>query len=272
MKKIETSVIFTTYNSIPWLEKVLWGFECQSFSNFEIIIADDGSSQETHDFIASYKLDSPLKIKHVWHEDNGFRKTEILNKAIIATSSDYLIFTDGDCIPREDFVETHMMMREEKMFLSGGYYKLPLSLSEMIDRGAVVNQDCFKLNWLRKHGLSLSLKNLKLVNSSLLKKILNFITPTTPSWNGHNASTWKALALEVNGFDERMKYGGEDREFGERLINYGLTSKQIRYSAICLHLEHARGYVSNEDIIKNQAIRENTKKMKVKITPFGIKK
>jgi hypothetical protein len=100
---------------------------------------------------------------------------------------------------------------------------------------------------------------------------LNTITPTTPSWNGHNSSAWKSDILSVNGFDERMQYGGEDRELGERLINYGLKPKQIRYSAVCLHLDHPRGYVTPEMIVKNKAIREATKSNNSVWTDFGIK-
>ena len=71
-------------------------------------------------------------IIHVWHEDNGFQKTIILNKAILETSTEYILMTDGDCIPREDFVEHHVKYREEGYFLSGGYYKLPMNLSKQI--------------------------------------------------------------------------------------------------------------------------------------------
>jgi len=78
--------------------------------------------------------------------------------------------------------------------------------------------------------------------------------------------------IAINGFDERMQYGGEDREFGERLINSGIKSKQIRYSAICLHLDHPRGYVKPEMLEKNAQIRQQTSKLKSKWTDFGILK
>jgi hypothetical protein len=77
--------------------------------------------------------------------------------------------------------------------------------------------------------------------------------------------------LAVNGFDERMQYGGEDRELGERLFNYGIRSKQIRYSAICVHLDHARGYVNAEAIAKNKAIRQITAQGVIR-TRYGIEK
>ena len=99
---------------------------------------------------------------------------------------------------------------------------------------------------------------------------MNTITPTAATWNGHNASGWKSDIMEANGFDERMQYGGEDRELGERLVNKGLKGVQIRYSAICLHLHHERSYVKKEMIEKNKKIRAKTKRDKITKTPYGI--
>ncbi len=98
------------------------------------------------------------------------------------------------------------------------------------------------------------------------------LTPTNASWNGHNSSGWLKDLKAVNGFDERMQYGGQDRELGERLFNYGIKSKQIRYSAICLHLDHARGYKNQDSIDKNKVIRKVTRGKKKDFTPFGIVK
>jgi hypothetical protein len=86
---------------------------------------------------------------------------------------------------------------------------------------------------------------MKLSAKGFLATLLNAVTPTKATWNGHNASCWKEELLAINGFNHEMQYGGEDRELGERLINNGLKSVQIRYSAICVHLDHARGYVSD---------------------------
>jgi glycosyltransferase involved in cell wall biosynthesis len=93
---MKVSVIISTYNSPEWLEKVLWGYECQTYSNFEIVIADDGSGTATQQMIDKFKKHSTLDILHVWHEDRGFQKSEILNKAIAGATTDYLIFSDGD--------------------------------------------------------------------------------------------------------------------------------------------------------------------------------
>lgn len=270
--KPEISIIISTYNSESWLEKVLWSYHAQTIMNFEIVIADDGSMQPTFDLIDKMKEAVHYPITHVWHEDNGFQKSQILNKAITACNADYILMSDGDCLAREDYVQVHMDNREEGYFLSGGYFMLPMDISKSITKNDIISQQCFQLKWLRKQGLKATFKNNKLTARGIKQKLLNAITPTNASWNGHNASGWKKDILAINGFDERMQYGGQDREMGERLFNLGIKSKQIRYSAICLHLDHPRGYKNQESIDKNRAIRATTKKENKIWTDFGIKK
>ena len=266
---MKASVIMSTYNAEEWLEKVVWGFSVQTEKDFEIIIADDGSGPKTKELLDRLREQISMPLVHVWQEDKGFQKSQILNKAIMASNSDYLIFTDGDCIPRKDFVETHIKFRQQGYFLSGGYFKLPMNISQAITKDDIFNQRCFDVGWLKSMGLP-SKNTSKLSATGLWAAFMNFITPTKPTWNGHNASGWKTDLVFINGFNQEMQYGGQDRELGERLFNKGLKSKQIRYSAICVHLDHARGYVNEETWKKNYAIRENTRKNKVVKTPVGI--
>ena len=272
MAKPNISVIISTYNSEAWLEKVLWSYEAQTYRDFEVVIADDGSKQPTFDLIERMQKEVHYPIKHVWHEDDGFQKSMILNKAIVACSSNYILMSDGDCMARKDFIEVHINNREDGYFLSGGYFMLPMKISEMITKEDILSQDCFNVDWLKANGLKSSFKNNKLTASGFTEKLLNMVTPTNASWNGHNASGWKKDIVGINGFDERMQYGGQDRELGERLFNKGIKSKQIRYSAICLHLDHPRGYKTAESINKNLAIRATTKKERKVWTDFGIEK
>lgn len=268
----EISIIISTYNSVVWLEKVLTSYLYQSFTNFEIIIADDGSGFETQLLINHFKNNTTLNIVHVWHKDDGFQKSKILNKAIIKCSSDYILMTDGDCVVRNDFVEQHIKYRKKGHFLSGGYFKLPKTISDIITPEDIKNQSCFNIDWLLYHGLKKSFKNHKITAKKLKAKFLNKFTTTKATWNGHNASGWKKDIIRVNGMDERMQYGGQDRELGERLVNAGIKPIQIRYSAICVHLYHQRSYAASSSIVLNRKIRNYTKKNKVVSTPFGINK
>ena len=266
------SVIISTYNAEAWFEKVLWGYTCQTFKDFEIVVADDGSGPKTKDLINQFIKTTDLEIIHVWQEDDGFQKSRILNKAIVACNSDYIVMTDGDCIPRADFLEVHYNNKQVGYFLSGGYFMLPMNISKKINKNDILSGNCFNLKWLKNNGLESSFKNNKLTAKGVISKLLNSLTPTKPSWNGHNASGWKKDIVAVNGFDERMQYGGQDRELGERLTNYGVKSKQIRYSAICVHLDHKRGYKTPESIAKNVAIRKHTRDSKTLWTDSGIEK
>ena len=269
---LQMSVVLSTCNQPAWLEKVLWGYEAQDTKSFELIVADDGSRKETYDMLQRVTPQLTFRVKHVWHEDKGFRKCDILNKGIQAAQTDYLLFSDGDCIPRKDFVSTHLRLRRKGRFLSGGYHKLSMDLSKDLTKDDILSGRCFDLQWMRGKGMPASFKNNKLTATGFKRWLLNTFTPTKASWNGHNASGWLNDILAVNGFDERMQYGGQDREFGERLENYGIHGMQIRYSTVCLHLDHARGYKTKESIQKNRDIRKHTRSAKVKWASLGIVK
>lgn len=272
MDNPKISVIVSTYNAEEWLEKVLWGFNQQTFKDFEVVIADDGSRDTTKELIEKTSLLVSYPIIHVWQEDDGFQKSMILNKAVVACRSEYIIMTDGDCIPREDFVQVHYINKQPGYFISGGYYMLPMNISKLISLDDIEQQRCFNINWLKEKGIPKTFKNNKLTATGILSKLLNWITPTNASWNGHNSSGWKKDIENVNGFDERMQYGGQDRELGERLFNFGIKSKQLRYSAVCVHLDHKRGYKTPESIAKNVGIRKKTKQEKRVWTHYGITK
>ena len=261
-------VIISTYNNPEWLEKTLWGYMCQSRPADEIVIADDGSTGDTRRLIERYSDRLPLR--HVWHEDDGFRKTKILNEALRVAQSDYLVFTDQDCVPRRDFLAVHAAAAEPGRFLSGGAFRLPMDISRLMSRDDIESGRAFDLTWLRANGLPLSFKCTKLVQKPWFSRLMNTVTPAGATWNGGNASTWRKLLLAARGFDERLRYGGEDRELGERLVNAGVRGKQVRYSAVILHLDHGRPYVNQEAIEANNAIRRETRASGITATEHGL--
>lgn len=264
------SVIISTYNSPAWLEKVLWGYSVQSHKAFEIIIADDGSTAETRQLIDRMRTETGLTIKHVWQEDKGFRKCRILNKAVLEATADYLVFTDGDCIPRNDFLEVHAKEARPGRYLSGGYHKLPMTTSKAITREDILSGRCFELTWLKAHGLGTTYKNSKLTARGWKARLFNTLTPTRCRFKGSNGSAWKQDVLAVNGFDETMAYGGEDREFGVRLVNLGIKPRHVRYNAIVIHLDHARGYVDPSVVEANKQHRIRIDRERIVRTGQGI--
>lgn len=269
---MKITVIASTYNAEEWLEKVLLGYRCQTWRDFELVVADDGSRESTRALVERFAADYPVPLRHVWHEDDGYRRQEILNVAILDARHDYILFTDGDCIPRRDFVQVHAEQAEPGRFLSGGYCKLSMKLSKAIGADDIRDGRAFDRGWLRAQD-RLGLSNtLKLGAGAVTGQLLDTVTTTRPTFNNCNSSAWKADLLAINGYDERMKYGGPDRELGERLENHGIRGKQIRHRAVCVHLDHARGYKTRESVERNLAIRAQTRAQRITWTPYGIDK
>ena len=263
-------VVFTTYNRPRDLERVLAGYARQTRKEFEVVIADDGSGSETRECIEKARAEWQLNIRHVWHEDIGFRKCRILNRAIVETQAEYLIFTDGDCIPHPEFVAGHVALARPGYFISGGCVRLGASATEAVRPDDVLAGHVFDTEWLRSRGESSMNLRKMLFSGQPWHGVMNAITTTKPTWNGHNASTWRDEALAVNGFDERLGYGGLDREFGERLERCGMRGIQARYSLICLHLDHPRPYRAREIMDANLKIRRDNARLRVRRTAHGL--
>lgn len=265
------SVIVSTFDSPESLDKVLWGYRCQTHTPWEVIVADDGSGPETVGVVHRHRGTGRRPLVHVWHPHQEFRKCRILNRAIERATGDYLIFSDGDCIPRADFVATHARLARPGRALSGGCIRVSYETSDAITRDAILSGHCMEADWLRRHGAGSMRSRLKIVASNgPTGALLDRLTPTRASFNGHNASAWRDDVIRVNGFDERMQYGGLDRELGERLIHAGVRFRHVRHRAICLHLEHPRPYVSEASWLRNQEIRSETRRHRLTWTPFGI--
>lgn len=236
------SVIVTTYRRPRELELVLEGYARQDDGGFEVVVADDGSGGETAETVARVAEETGLPSVHVWHPDRGFRKTEILNRALRETSGDYLVFSDGDCIPRADFVRTHRELARPDRYLSGGYIRLLPSVSGEVSVEDVRTGRLFEAGWLRERDQRLGRRRLRLLSGGPWSTLLDVVTPTRATFNGMNSSVWREAAVEVDGFDLDFTYGGLDREFGERLRNLGLKGRQVRHRAVVVHLHHERPY------------------------------
>ena len=236
---MKISVIVATYNRIDALDFVLQSLETQTDSNFEILIADDGSRPDTKDFIEAFKLQSKLQIKHVWHEDLGFRLALIRNLASAEASGNYIIFLDGDCVVQPDFVSQHRKLAKKGCFTTGSRALLNEALTKEI------------LSWPHWDFK-------KFTNNLLSYRLSGGINKYWPlkiklgdgSWRdykkfvwrrikGCNMACWKADALAIGGFDETMTgWGHEDADFVFRLQNMGLIRKSGSWSTEVLHLHH----------------------------------
>ena len=128
----QISVIVTTYDRQDALGAALRGLERQTDRNFEIIVADDGSTEATREFVVRRAARLDISLKHVWQEDRGFRLAEIRNRAIAASTGNYVVFLDGDCIVPPTFLAAHRALAEPGFFVGGNRVLLSRSLTEEI--------------------------------------------------------------------------------------------------------------------------------------------
>lgn len=253
-------VVVTTYRRPDALELVLEGYARQDRPADEILVADDGSDDATARVMDRAAASTGMPLVHVWHSDRGFRKTEVLNRAIRASTCDYLVFTDGDCIPRADFLATHERLARKGRFLSGGYVLLAEQTTRDLTAEDVRTGRAFDAAWLAAHGTRTGRHRLRLLRGRAAPRILDALTTTRATWNGMGSSTWKAELERVNGFDLDFVYGGLDRELGGRLENAGVKGMQIRHRAVVLHLHHDRPYKDSEAMRRQQELRREARR------------
>jgi len=233
-------VIVSTYNQPRHLRRCLRSLEQQSMPDFEVVVADDGSTAETRRLVEHFARSSSRSVRHVWHEDRGFRKTKILNKSVLATDAQYLVFIDGDCIAHPDFIREHALNLEPGRYLNGSLIRLGERLSEQITERAIVEGDAFRTPWLLQQGHQIDRRYLRLSLPYKLRCRLNRATRTPPYWLGSNSSCFRGDLVAINGFDNRFSYGFEDGDFGNRLEMRHILPKTIRWTAVLLHLWHAK--------------------------------
>ena len=232
-------VIVTTYNRPDALAAVLDGYLAQADQNFELVIADDGSTDATRALIANYQSRSPFDIRHVWQEDQGFRAAAIRNRALAATESDYIIFTDGDCIPLATFIARHRQLAEPGYFLAGNRVLLSESFTQK-----VLQEKLPVYGWGMGRWISAWVQG----HINRLQPLLHLpdfiaLRKRAPrKWQGVktcNLSAWRTDLLNINGLDETYcGWGLEDSDLVVRLIRSGVRHKSARFAAPVLHLWH----------------------------------
>ena len=265
---IRLSVVVTTYNNPRGLELVLTGLARQSRQDFELLIADDGSGTETAALISRFARQVSFPVRHVWHEDEGFRKCTICNKAIQEATGNYLVFFDGDCIPGLHCLEIHLRSARRDGYLAGGAVYLNRDFSERLTPSDV------SAGLLDRPGLwwmSVNKKRRLLVRHiPLIRDLMNRRVPREPSWRGGNSSGWADHIHAVGGFDERFTYGFEDADFGHRLQALGVHGRSIRYTNPVMHVEHSRPYDDPLQLKRNRKMYEENRAIRVVRTPYGI--
>ena len=239
MTHTSITLLITTYNWPEALRLVLYSVKHQYVLPDEVVIGDDGSTDRTRALVQQTAQHFPVPVIHVWQEDEGFRRTAILNKAIARATGDYIIQVDGDVILNPHFVQDHKEMAQDNCFVCGSRVKL----SDKITR---------KLLYAMR--VKLNLWNLPFsyvcnsFRSHLLRKVLAFRYARRISHlRGCNMAFWKKDLIKVNGYNEDLKeWGHEDSELAYRLHYAGVRKKALKMGGIVFHLHHKEASKANE--------------------------
>ena len=242
------SLVVAVYNKPEYLRYLFAALGRQSLSDFEVIIADDGSGPEIADVVTEAKRRYPFAIIHLWHEDRGWRKNIMLNNAIRASRASWIVFTDGDCLPSKHFLLDHWTEREDRRALLGRRVETSerwarsLTL-ERVQSGAFERYGVAEwMDGLR--GKSLRVEDGIRIPSAVIRKVL---LRNVRGMVGCNFSVAKRDLEEINGFDELYDGPGcgEDSDIQYRLSLVGVTGKSMRNLAIQYHIWHPRQAVSD---------------------------
>jgi glycosyltransferase involved in cell wall biosynthesis len=232
------TVILTTYNRPDALAAVLEGYFAQRGHDFDLIVADDGSTDETRRLIQDHARRAPFRIEHVWQEDRGFRAAAARNRALAATTSDYVIFSDGDCVPPPEFVGRHRALAEPGYFVAGNRILLSERLTREVLRRRIPIHAWSHARWCAawvRGDVNRLLPLLSLPDGSFRKR-------APRRWEGVktcNVAAWRADLERVNGFDESYSgWGLEDSDLVIRLTHAGIRHKSARFAAPVFHLWH----------------------------------
>lgn len=266
----KVSLIISFYNKIDYLKLVLAGLEKQSFRDFEIILADDGSSENIIEEIERISLDISFPLTHLWQEDNGFRKNRILNKAIRSAETNYLIFIDGDCVPHPEFINEHYSNRKENVCLTGRRVNLSKKFTDSLNPQNIKEGRLQNLLFLILDGVfggSYDVEKGFYFKNNFLRKKFN---KKKRGILGCNFSLHKKDIEAINGFDERYEAPsiGEDSDVQFRLELNGTRIGSLNNIAVQYHLYHEL----QERPKKNLDLFDHIKNEKKIFTPYGIVK
>lgn len=247
------ALLISTYNWPEALELCLKSVIQQTILPDEVLIADDGSTDSTKDVIESFVNLGIVNVKHVWHEDVGFRKTIILNKAISMIESDYIIQIDGDVILDRNFIKDHLFVREKGCFIRG--------------TRAHIHKDSLKRLFKNKE-ISLKFYSRGIQNrfNALRVSFLAFLMirkkMSGKNVRGCNLAYWKHDVLAINGYNNALTgWGHEDEELALRFVNFGLLKKSVKLRCVQYHIYHPLSSRGNEHEHDQELVRVRKDKL-----------
>ncbi|PKH01603.1 family 2 glycosyl transferase [Psychromonas sp. MB-3u-54] len=256
---MKTALIITTYNWKEALNAVLESVKRQTVLPDEVIVADDGSREDTAELIKKHKKTFPVPLIHSWIEDKGFRLAHSRNLAIAKTSCDYIVMIDGDIVLSLRFIESHIKTARANWFVQGGR--------------VLTNEICTKkimnLN-LVPNIFSKGLRNRKnCIHNQFLSRIFSYERNNDKATRGCNMAFWRDDVIAINGFNEDfVGWGREDSEFTHRMLNLGRRRLYLKFLAVGYHLFHIEN--SRDSLTERDRILDNTIRKKLIRCDNGI--
>lgn len=238
MNELGISVIVTTYNWPSALDRVLSGLSAQRYQNFEVIIADDGSKEETGQVIQMWQQRVSFPLQHCWHPDEGFRAAMIRNRAVALAKKEYLVFIDGDCVPLPNFVRNHAKLAEKGYFVAGNRLLLNQALTLKAFTKKIRLEKYSVLQW----GLATLKRECNRFLPVLTLPLGQLRKCLTQRWQGVktcNLGLWLDDYIRVNGLDEDyIGWGFEDSDLIVRLLRTHVKRKSGKFATGVVHLWH----------------------------------
>jgi glycosyltransferase involved in cell wall biosynthesis len=213
-----------------------------------VIIADDGSAQETRDLILRYTQKLEIPLDHIWHADQGFRKAVILNKAIAQTSVDFIIQIDGDCIMHPNFIEDYLKAARAGCLFSGTRINIKESYLPELWRQKTTRFRLFH------PGLR---NGLRALHCPVIGRLYRPKKQFSKKFRGCNTGYWRKDFVAINGYNEAFEgWGREDSDLAHRLIHLGCAMQRLKQRALVYHIPHE--IRSKSQLDQNDALQKHT--------------
>ena len=261
-RPIRASVVITTYNWPQALRCALAALARQRVLPHEVIVADDGSGESTRALLHATARNYPVPLRHSWVEDGGFRVALARNRAIAASSGDYVLLLDGDMLAHPMFVADHLRWAERGSFVQGMRVLTDERGRDRLLSGAVDSLGFFDRGLeRRRHTLRLPL--LAALSARLSRGQSDRAIKTC------NQGWWRDDLVMLNGFDERYEgWGREDKDLAARAFHAGLQRRSLRFAALATHLYHPERHEQGES--PNEALLTDTRTTRRIRSPLGL--
>lgn len=268
--KPKASIIIAIYRDIEALHCILLGLIRQTETGFEVIVTEDGENPAVAEYIAN-KAPKGLTLRHLNQEDNGFRKTRAVNRAIAESRADYLIFLDGDCIPHSKFVEMHLKHAEPTRICTARRVYLGPKESDKIRQEPELAQTLENRLAFFLRAIPLHQDGIRDYEVGFASQLLhNLAKKRYLGIMGCNFSAYKADIEKINGYNEDLPgIGGEDDDLEWRFNGLGMFTKNIKFQAVTYHLYHDS---RRQDTDVNLAISRKNREKKEYVCKNGINK